>query len=58
MIADFKEHRYYLSDSATDSETSIDFYDAVRLDGLTRIEMHPSYLVQHFVNRQDRLYYR
>ncbi|XP_046490335.1 dynein regulatory complex subunit 7 isoform X1 [Neodiprion pinetum] len=52
------EHRYFLSDAVEDSETSLDFYDIVRLDGLTRIEIHPSYLVQHFVNRKDRLYYR
>lgn len=52
------EHQYFLGDAAVDSETSLNFYDVVRLDGLTRIEMHPLYLVQHFVNREDRLYYR
>ncbi|XP_020707821.2 dynein regulatory complex subunit 7 isoform X1 [Athalia rosae] len=53
-----KEHRYFLSNASTNSETSLDYYDIVRLDGLARIEMHHLYLVQHFVNREDLLYYR
>nr|XP_012139129.1 PREDICTED: dynein regulatory complex subunit 7 isoform X1 [Megachile rotundata] len=54
-----KEHRYFSNDSnAVDSERILDFYSTGRLDGLTRIEMHPDYLTQQFTDRDDFLYYR
>jgi len=52
-------HRYLASDSdSIDSERTIEFYDSVQFDGLSRIEMGPLHLTQHYVDREDLLYYR
>ncbi|CAL7949593.1 unnamed protein product [Xylocopa violacea] len=54
-----KEHRYPVgAPSQVDSERILDFYHVARFDGLSKLEMHPNYLTQHFVNRDDFLYYR
>ncbi|XP_033347951.1 dynein regulatory complex subunit 7-like isoform X1 [Bombus vosnesenskii] len=54
-----KEHRYFVDASnEIDSERILDFYHVPRFDGLSKFEMNPSYLTQHFVGRDDFLYYR
>ncbi|XP_043511887.1 dynein regulatory complex subunit 7 [Frieseomelitta varia] len=55
-----KEHRYFVSAPhlSVDSERILDFYHVARFDGLSKFEMHPNYLTQHFVDRDDFLYYR
>ncbi|XP_076751284.1 dynein regulatory complex subunit 7 [Xylocopa sonorina] len=54
-----KEHRYPTTDTRqVDSERILDFYHVARFDGLSRLETHPNYLTQHFVNRDDFLCYR
>ncbi|XP_076235310.1 dynein regulatory complex subunit 7-like [Calliopsis andreniformis] len=54
-----KEHRYFSYDISTiETERILDFYHIARYDGLSRIELHPSFLTQHFVDREDFLYYR
>ncbi|XP_043792410.1 dynein regulatory complex subunit 7-like [Apis laboriosa] len=54
-----KEHRYFLFNNVNvDSERILDFYYVARFDGLSKFEMHPTYLTQHFVDRDDFLYYR
>ncbi|XP_025156088.1 dynein regulatory complex subunit 7, partial [Harpegnathos saltator] len=54
-----KAHRYLAhSIDAIDSERMIDFYDNARFDGLLRIEIDPFHLTQHYVDREDFLYYR
>lgn len=53
------EHRYFVDASnEIDSERILDFYHVARFDGLSKFEMNPSYLTQHFVSRDDFLYYR
>lgn len=55
----FLAHRYLASDSdSINGERTIEFYDSVQFDGLSRIEMGPLYLTQHYVDRQDLVYYR
>lgn len=55
----FAEHRYFVNNfNRVDSERILDFYHIARFDCLSRIEMHPNYLTQHFVDRDDFLYYR
>ncbi|KAK2581699.1 hypothetical protein KPH14_002186 [Odynerus spinipes] len=54
-----KEHRYIAHDhNAVDSDRTLNFYGVVRLDGLSQIRMYPLRLTQHFVDREDLLYYR
>ncbi|KOC64733.1 Coiled-coil domain-containing protein lobo like protein [Habropoda laboriosa] len=54
-----QEHRYFLNCISTvDSERILHFYQIARFDGLSNIEMHPTYMTQHFVDRDDFLYYR
>ncbi|XP_046144860.1 dynein regulatory complex subunit 7 isoform X3 [Osmia bicornis bicornis] len=54
-----KEHRYFGDGSNTvDTERIIDFYHIARYDGLSRIEMHPDYFTQYFIDRDDLLHYR
>ncbi|KZC06212.1 Coiled-coil domain-containing protein lobo like protein [Dufourea novaeangliae] len=53
-----KEHRYFGNGPDTvDMERILEFYHVARIDGLSRLEMHPNYLTQHFVDRDDFLYY-
>lgn len=52
-------HCYLASDSdSINGERTIDFYDIAQFDGLSRIEIGPLYLTQHYVDREDFLYYR
>ncbi|KYN17744.1 hypothetical protein ALC57_09957, partial [Trachymyrmex cornetzi] len=54
-----KAHRYLASDSdSINDERTIEFYDSLQFDGLSRIEMGPLYLTQHYVDREDFVYYR
>ncbi|CAK9813580.1 Dynein regulatory complex subunit 7 [Anthophora quadrimaculata] len=54
-----KEHRYFFNGLPTvDSERILTFYQIARFDGLSKIEMHPTYMTQHFADRDDFLYYR
>ncbi|CAK9808607.1 Dynein regulatory complex subunit 7 [Anthophora plagiata] len=54
-----KEHRYFFNGLSTvDSERILIFYQIARFDGLSKIEMHPTYITQHFADRDDFLYYR
>ncbi|XP_018394490.1 PREDICTED: dynein regulatory complex subunit 7 isoform X2 [Cyphomyrmex costatus] len=54
-----KTHRYLASDNdSINSERTIEFYDNVQFDGLSRIEIGPLYLTQHYVDREDFVYYR
>ncbi|XP_012057467.1 PREDICTED: coiled-coil domain-containing protein lobo homolog [Atta cephalotes] len=53
-----KAHHYLASDSdSIKAERIIEFYDSVQFDGLSRIEMSPLYLTQHYVDREDFVYY-
>ncbi|XP_024935965.1 dynein regulatory complex subunit 7 isoform X1 [Cephus cinctus] len=52
-----KEHRYFANgNNAVDQERTLEFYDNVRLDGLSRIEMQLSFLEQTYIGRDDLLY--
>lgn len=52
-------HRYLANDNdVIDSERMIDFYGSSHFDGLSRIEMDSLCLTQHYVDREDFLYYR
>ncbi|XP_025988502.2 dynein regulatory complex subunit 7 [Solenopsis invicta] len=54
-----KAHRYLAFDcDSVSDERTIDFYDSAQFDGLSRIETGPLYLTQHYVDREDFLYYR
>ncbi|KAG5309089.1 DRC7 protein, partial [Pseudoatta argentina] len=54
-----KTHRYLASNSdSIKNERTIEFYDSVQFDGLSRIEMGPLYLTQHYVDREDFVYYK
>lgn len=53
------EHRYFFDGPNTvDAERILEFYHVARFDGLLRLEMHPTYLKQYFIDRDDFLYYR
>lgn len=59
MIENISAHRYLASDKdSIDGERRIDFYDSAQFDGLSCTEMGPLYLTQHYVDREDLLYYR
>lgn len=59
MKNEIAEHRYFANGPhVVDSERILDFYHVARFDGLSKFEMHPNYLTQHFVDRDDFLYYR
>ncbi|TGZ56490.1 dynein regulatory complex subunit 7 [Temnothorax longispinosus] len=54
-----KAHHYPASNGdSINGERTIDFYDSAQFDGLSRIEIGPLYLTQHYVDREDLLYYR
>ncbi|XP_033216734.1 dynein regulatory complex subunit 7-like [Belonocnema kinseyi] len=54
-----KEHHYYSKlPDRVDDERIIEYYDAVRLDGLSKIKMHRNYLFQDYKNRDDFLFNR
>lgn len=51
------EHVYLASSPAAESERTMLFYDDARVDGLTKREETPASMEEHFVNRDDFLYY-
>ncbi|KAL0118701.1 hypothetical protein PUN28_009396 [Cardiocondyla obscurior] len=54
-----KAHRYLTSaPDSLDEERTINFYNNAQFDGLSRIETGPLYLTQHYMDREDLLYYR
>ncbi|XP_076656636.1 dynein regulatory complex subunit 7 [Halictus rubicundus] len=54
-----KEHRYFSSGpNSVDAERILEFYHVARLDGLSRLEIHPTYIKQYFIDRDDFLHYR
>ncbi|XP_044599229.1 dynein regulatory complex subunit 7-like [Cotesia glomerata] len=53
-----KEHHYSIDGDSVTDERTLEFYDVVRSDGLSKIQVHPHYLTQHYVGRKDLLYYR
>ncbi|XP_057338770.1 dynein regulatory complex subunit 7 isoform X1 [Microplitis mediator] len=53
-----KEHHYTIDGDSVTDERTLEFYDVVRSDGLSKIKVHPLYLTQHYVGRKDFLYYR
>lgn len=53
-----KEHRYQQSKTGPENERVMFFYHESRLDGLSSREESPTEMVEHFVNRDDFLYYR
>ncbi|XP_043462041.1 dynein regulatory complex subunit 7-like [Leptopilina heterotoma] len=51
-----KVHCYYAqSNDKVEDERTIVFYDTVRLDGLSRLKMHPEFMIVDYVNREDFL---
>lgn len=55
----FSEHCYSsVGDDCVEDERTVEFYDVVRIDGLSKVELHPSYFTQYFVGRKDLLNYR
>ncbi|XP_066590690.1 dynein regulatory complex subunit 7 [Prorops nasuta] len=53
-----KEHQYYENDGDTlQAKRHLQYYN-VRSDGLLTIQTGPLRIIQHFVGRPDRLYYR
>ena len=53
-----KEHKYQQSKTGPENERIMHFYHASRLDGLSIREESPTEMVEHFVNRDDFLYFR
>ncbi|XP_054011422.1 dynein regulatory complex subunit 7-like [Hylaeus anthracinus] len=54
-----KEHQYLENGPNTvDAKRSLIFYHVARFDGLSLLEMDPTYFTQHFIDRDDLLYYR
>ncbi|XP_076284275.1 dynein regulatory complex subunit 7 isoform X2 [Lasioglossum baleicum] len=54
-----KEHRYFSNGPNTVvAERILEFYHVARLDGLSRLEIHPTYIKQYFIDRDDFLHYR
>ena len=52
------EHHYKASAPGPESERTMVFYDEARVDGLQKREEMPTEMTEHFVNRDDFLYYR
>ncbi|PSN57290.1 Dynein regulatory complex subunit 7 [Blattella germanica] len=53
-----KEHFYYENGVGVEDERTLQFFHMARHDGLEKLEMHPLFLIEHFRDRQDFLYYR
>lgn len=53
-----KEHRYQQTKTGPENERVMFFYEDSRLDGLKCREESPVELVEHFVKRDDFLYFR
>ncbi|XP_043271904.1 dynein regulatory complex subunit 7-like isoform X2 [Venturia canescens] len=53
------EHRYLTNGrDRLDEERTLHFFHSIRPDGLSKIEMDPFHLTQHYIGRKDFLYYR
>ena len=52
------EHFYFENSLTVEDERILEFFHMARLDGLEKLEMHPLYLIQHFIDRLDFLFYR
>jgi hypothetical protein len=52
------EHSFFLGGTGVEDKRTMLFYHMARHDGLERLEMDPLYLIQHFQDRLDLLYYR
>lgn len=49
-------HRYFAhSNDKLEDERTIEFYDTVRLDGLSKLRMNPESLIVDYMNREDSL---
>lgn len=58
-VKNISAHRYLESNGdSIEGERTIDFYDSAQFDGLSRIEMGRLHLTEHYVDREDLLYYR
>ncbi|KAF2899788.1 hypothetical protein ILUMI_06398, partial [Ignelater luminosus] len=54
-----KKHSYKCGHNSTvEAVRVIEFYHEARYDGLTKLELDAMYLTEHYVEREDRIYYR
>jgi hypothetical protein len=53
-----KEHRYQMNKMGPENERIMYFYHNARVDGLKCREETPTEMVEHFVDRNDFLFYR
>ncbi|XP_023719299.1 dynein regulatory complex subunit 7 isoform X2 [Cryptotermes secundus] len=53
-----REHSFFLGRTGVEDKRTMVFYHMARHDGLEKLEMDPLYLIQHFHDRLDLLYYR
>jgi len=54
----FTEHLFIVGRTGVENKRTMLFYHVARHDGLEKLEMDPVYLIQHFQDRLDFLYYR
>jgi hypothetical protein len=54
----FTEHTFVVGQAGVENKRTMLFYHVARHDGLEKLEMDPIYLIQHFQDRLDLLYYR
>jgi hypothetical protein len=54
----FTEHSFVVGRTGVENKRTMLFYHVARHDGLEKLEMDPIYLIQHFQDRLDLLYYR
>lgn len=54
----YLEHVYLASSPGVESERSMLFFHEARVDGLSKREETPFSMTEHFVNREDFLYYQ
>ena len=54
----FTEHLFVVGPTGVENKRTMLFYHMARHDGLEKLEMDPVYLIQHFRDRLDLLYYR
>jgi hypothetical protein len=53
----FTEHLFVVGRTGVENKRTMLFYHTARHDGLEKLEMDPVYLIQHFRDRLDLLYY-
>ena len=54
----FSEHQYKASAPGPENERTMIFYSEARVDGLVKRIETPTEMSEHFVDREDFLYYR